>query len=209
MRTLKKYTKKSRKYRKTKVSFRRGGEEDTPLTTEEKPLTSEEKKEAEGFKKVIEAFLEKEPKTPTLKYAMNIDNFKKKYNSIKTKSIYDLTREEYEGLRDLTNLIIKDDAHDLFFNTQVAQFTALLKGLYESLLGDQGIHRDISIEYLKNITNGKPFVKVNHAKEGYNTVHDVNNLFAYIQNEVNMKIPSSDLLLDKKSITVTNKINQL
>jgi hypothetical protein len=202
MRTLKKNTKKSRKYRKTKVSFRRGGEE-------EKPLTSEEKKEADGFKKVIEAFLEKEPKTPTLKYAMNIDNFKEKYNSVKTKPTSHLTREEYEGLRDLTNLIIKDDAHDLFFNTQVAQFTALLKGLYESLLGDQGIHRDISIEYLKNITNGKPFVKVNHTKEGYNTVHDVNNILAYIKKEIDTANPVEGLLLDKKTITVTDKINQL
>ena len=45
MRTLKKNTKKSRKYRKKNVVFRRGGEM--------KPLTTEEKYEVEGFKKVI------------------------------------------------------------------------------------------------------------------------------------------------------------
>lgn len=176
MRTLKKNTKKSRKYRKKNVVFRRGGEM--------KPLTTEEKYEVEGFKKVIEAFLKKESKTPTLKYAMNIDNFKDKYNSVKDKVITELTRKEYEGLRDLTHLIIKDDAHDLFFDTDSASFESLIKEILEYLTTFVGVDHDITIDYyVKSLVNDKPFVRVNHVIQGYNTIHDVHNMLAYVQNE--------------------------
>ena len=190
---MKKHTKKLRKYRKTKVSFRRGGEE-------EKPLTSEEKEEAEGFKKVIAAFLKKEKTSSTLKYAMN----KTKFDKYKTDSVVD-KRETYELMRDLTHLIIKDDAHDLFFDTDSASFEVLIKKILEYLTTFVGVDHDITIDYVKSLINNKPYIKINHDVKGYNTIHDVNNLLAYIQNEITASAPVDDLKIDTESIHLLHK----
>ena len=191
MRTMKKHTKKLRKYRKTKVSFRRGGEE-------EKPLTSEEKEEAEGFKKVIAAFLEKEKTSSTLKYAMNKTNFDKYERDTAGDK-----RETYELMRDLTHLIIKDDAHDLFFDTEAASFEVLINKIYEYLTTFVGVDHDITIDYnIKSLVGDKPFVRVNHHVKGYNTIHDVHNLLAYIQNEYTKK--SETKPSDTKKIMIFN-----
>ena len=144
-------------------------------------LTKEEEEEMIGFKKVIDVFLQKEQTTPTLKYAMNQSNFEKYSNDG-----YENEREEYELTRDLTHLIIKDDAHNMFFDAEVASFQVLIDNMYKYLTSFQSVQHDLKIDYyLKSLVNGKPFVRVTHNVNGYNTIHDVNNLLAYIQNEYN------------------------
>ena len=196
MRTLKKSTKRSRKYRKKQVSFRRGGEEEKSLTAE--VLTTEEKDEMTGFEKVITAFLEKEKTSPTLKYAMNKTNFEKYI-----KNDFKDDREKYELMRDLTHLIIKDDAHDLFFDTKAASFKVLIKKILEYLTTFVGVDHDITVDYyVKSLVNDKPFVRVNHVVQGYNTIHDVHNMLAYIQNEYTKK--SEIKPSDTKKIMIFN-----
>ena len=211
-RTLKKNTKKSRKNRKKQLSFRRGGETDEKANStsdeqdkaasdeqdkaapkkEEKAaskevnkmsLTPEEKKEMAGFKQVIAVFLEKEKKSRTLKYDMNQENFEK-YNN----GNFENEREKYELCRDLTHLIIKDDAHNMFFDAKVASFQELIRDMYKYLTAFAGVDHDIKIDYyFKSLVNDKPFVRVTHNVNGYNTIHDVNNLLAYIKNEYTKK----------------------
>ena len=196
MRTLKKSTKRSRKYRKKQVSFRRGGEEEKSLTAE--VLTTEEKDEMTGFEKVITAFLEKEKTSPTLKYAMNKTNFEKYI-----KNDFKDDREKYELMRDLTHLIIKDDAHDLFFDTKAASFKVLIKKILEYLTTFVGVDHDITVDYyVKSLVNDKPFVRVNHVVQGYKTIHDVHNMLAYIQNEYTKK--SEIKPSDTKKIMIFN-----
>jgi hypothetical protein len=176
MRTLKKNTKRSRKYRKKQILFRRGGNDDKKSNYQE--LTNEEKVEMNGFEKVIQAFLAKEKKTSTLKYAMNKTKIDKYNNNDMNE------REKYELMRDLTHLIIKDDAHDLFFDAEVASFQVLIDNMYKYLTSFVGVEHDIQVDYyLKSLVNSKPFVKVYHSVNGYNTVHDVDNLLAYIKHE--------------------------
>ncbi len=190
MRTLKKNTKRSRKYRKKQVVFRRGGER--------KPLTPEEQEEMDGFKKVIDAFVKKENANPekSVKYMMHYDKLIK---------YPDDPREKYELMRDLTHLIIKDDAHNLFFDTDSASFEVLINKIYEHLTTFVGVDHDITIDYVKSLINKKPYIKINHDVKGYNTIHDVNNLLAYIQNEITASAPVDGLKLDTESIHLLHK----
>lgn len=175
---------------------------------EKSELTPEEIHEAEGFKLVIESFLTKEKETPSLKYASNKRLFDDFYNTYIIQKIpinINLSRSSYEGLRDLTHLIIKDDAHDLFFNADAASFTELINNVYQYFTSDRGADHEITVRYLKNIVNGKPFIHVNHESEGYNSIHDVNNLFAYVKNEISRKLPPSDLFIDKKNTAIIHQ----
>ena len=228
MRILRKNTKKSRKYRKKQLSFRRGGvkssisekeKEKEPVPDKVEPdekkesppeevkdklqLTQEEAEEMIGFKKVIDVFLKKEKTTPTLKYAMNQSNFEK-YSSPDTRRE---PREEYELTRDLTHLIIKDDAHNMFFDAEVASFQVLIDNMYKFLTSFQSVQHDLKIDYyFKSLVNDKPFVRVTHNVNGYNTIHDVNNLLAYIQNEYNKKKTIEKTHSDKTFIFHGNKV---
>jgi len=192
MRTLKKNTKRSRKYRKKQVVFRRGGEI--------KPLTPEEKEEMAGFENVIQAFIHKENANPekSIKYMMHYDKF------MKYADIVD-QREKYDFMRDLTHLIIKDDAHNLFFDTDSASFEVLINKIYQYLTTFVGVDHDITIDYVKSLINKKPYIKINHDVKGYNTIHDVNNLLAYIKNEITATAPVDGLKLDTESIHLLHK----
>jgi hypothetical protein len=189
---MKKNTKRSRKYRKKQLSFRRGGEK--------KPLTNEEKQEMDGFEKVIAAFLQKENANheKSVKYMMHYNKFIK-YNDISD------SREKYELMRDLTHLIIKNDAHDLFFDTDSASFEVLINKIYEYLTAFVGVDHDITIDYVKSLINQKPYIKINHDVKGYNTIHDVNNLLAYIKNEITASDPLDGLKLNTESIHLFHK----
>ena len=155
-----------------------------------------------GFKQVIDVFLKKEKTTPTLKYAMNQSNFDKYSNPGSMNE-----REKYELTRDLTHLIIKDDAHNMFFDAEVASFQVLIDNMYKFLTSFQSVQHDLKIDYyLKSLVNDKPFVRVTHNVNGYNTIHDVNNLLAYIQKEYNNKETIEKTHSDKTFIFHGNKV---